>query len=377
MTSVLFDATSIPPTRGGVARFIESILPELALYRDLELHVVCKQDHLKSFQEISDVNVHGAPARVRLTPQRFLWEQFGLAKLAHQLDAQVVVSPHYTFPLKGRFARVVVVHDLTFFSLPQFHSRTKRAFFRWWIKRAAASSALIVTPSSATAQALISVTKMSPQRIEVAPLGFNRDIFHTPSARAVEEFKQHYGLPKKPWIAFLGTLEPRKNVPNLIEAFSRVNTQQGYSHALLLAGGKGWDAQVTPAIDRAREQGHDVRQLGYLPLESIPALLRGADIVAYPSFGEGFGLPVLEAMACGSVVLTTEALSLPEVGGTAVEYCDATAESIAEHISLLLNNPRRGQGLRTSAVKRASEFSWHRTAKQLHKAISEAANSLQ
>ena len=125
----------------------------------------------------------------------------------------------------------------------------------------------------------------------------------------------------RPYVGFLGTLEPRKNVPALIRAWARAVGADSEPPALVLAGGPGWDDQVQPAIDQVPSRLRVIRA-GYLPLRDLPGFLAGARVLAYPSLGEGFGLPVLEAMACGAAALTTRELSLPEVGGDAVAYCD-------------------------------------------------------
>ncbi len=128
-------------------------------------------------------------------------------------------------------------------------------------------------------------------------------------------------------MAFLGTLEPRKNVPNLIRGFVQAVRDRPDPPVLVLAGGRGWDEQVDAAAHTV-PSGVEVLRPGYLPLNDLPALLGGAEVVAYPALGEGFGLPVLEAMACGATVLTTPRLALPEVGGEAVAYTEPDADSI-------------------------------------------------
>ena len=143
--------------------------------------------------------------------------------------------------------------------------------------------------------------------------------------------------------------------------------------APLLAGAKGWDGSVDAAVERARGKGLDVRMLGYLPLEHLSALLGAADIVVYPSFAEGFGLPVLEAMATGAAVLTTQSLSLPEVGGDAVFYTETGVADIASAISQLLAHPSERDAIRPLAHARASTFTWENTARQTLRAYEIAA----
>ncbi len=362
--AVLIDATAIPMNRGGVGRFIDSVLPELAAQKRLTVTVVCQQRDAERFTGFGAHPVIPLHSRYERRLLRLLWEQFGLPRLARRLQVDVIFSPHYTFPLLSRRAGLVEIHDLTFFTLPTAHSIVKRVFFRSWIRLAAARRKRIVTPSEATASELCRIVHVPRRRIDVAPLAFDREVFHQPSADDVNTFKKTLSPYADTWIAFLGTLEPRKNVPALIAAYGKVADEVGKGiPPLLIAGGPGWDAQALPAIEDAVARGLDVRLLGYLPLEQLPAFLGGATVVAYPSLGEGFGLPVLEAMASGACVLTTRQLSLPEVGGEAVHYCETAVASIAKGLLTLVRDDELRRRYKEAAAVRAKEFSWGRTAK--------------
>ena len=179
------------------------------------------------------------------------------------------------------------------------------------------------------------------------------------------------GLEGKRYIGFLGTLEPRKNVPNLVRAWRSVFHDSDDAPALVLAVGPGWDADIEPALAEVPPNLNVLRP-GYLPLEDLPGFLSGCEILAYPSIGEGFGLPVLEAMACGAAVLTTRELSLPEVGGEAVAYCGSDAQAIARALVLLDADPGRRRALGAAALKRAAEFTWKASA-QAHVKAYQAA----
>jgi glycosyltransferase involved in cell wall biosynthesis len=365
---VLADATALPRDRGGVGRFVDEVLPLLAHDPRIELHVVCKPDDVDRFRaSVGLVAVSAAPAATTRTWFRLLWEQVGLPRRARKIAADVVFSPHYTYPVAGGFGRVVVVHDLTFFSMPELHSRVKRWFFRSWIKSIARHGVSTVAPSEATASAFRALAGDRVPAPTVAPLGYDAQTFRPPDAERIAGFRARHE-PLDRWIAFLGTLEPRKNVASLVEAFSTLASR--YPRVtLLLAGGDGWDTAVPGAIDAARRRGADVRRLGYLPLDDIHVLLGGADLVVYPSLGEGFGLPVLEAMACGAAVVTTRRLSLPEVGGDAVAYVEPEAASIAAGLAGLLDDEARRAALRSDARARAAGFSWQRTADAIADAL--------
>jgi glycosyltransferase involved in cell wall biosynthesis len=256
---------------------------------------------------------------------------------------------------------VVTLHDATFFSHPQWHSRLKVRLFTAASRRAVRSAACCVVPSAATRNELVRWTSADPAQIHVVPLGVDHQRFEPATVAERQRVAERLGVTGAGYVAFLGTLEPRKNVPALIRAFVRVAVASESPPALVLAGAFGWDQDVEPALASV-PRGVQVVQPGYLPLADLPAYLAGALVVAYPSLGEGFGLPVLEAMACGACVLTTRRLSLPEVGGDAVAYTEPDATSIAAALDELLQDPERRVELGHAARTRAELFTWRRTA---------------
>ena len=351
---VLVDATAISAQRGGVGRYVEELVRESVL-EGLSLVVVCQPRDEKAFADL-DCDLVVAPRLVQTVLFRFLWEQVGLPSLARRLRATVIHSPHYTFPLFTRRHRVVTIHDLTFWSHPDRHSLLKRLFFTSWITASARFDLDVIVPSAATGAEYRRVTGANDKHITVAFHGVDRDTFHPPTPQAVANFAKANGVTS--WVAFLGTIEPRKNVVPLIEGFERATRNIAKRPSLLLAGARGWDGEVAGAIARAVDSGFDVRHLGYIPLDNLPAFLGGALAVAYPSEGEGFGLPVLEAMSCGAPVLTSRSLSLPEVGGDAVAYTETTPVGIASALAELLADSSRRASLSAAAVTRAAQFTW-------------------
>ncbi len=161
-------------------------------------------------------------------------------------------------------------------------------------------------------------------------------------------------------------------MPALIRGFARACRGRSEPPALVLAGQPGWDSQVERALDSVPHRIRVIRA-GYLPVERLAGFLGGAQLVAYPSLGEGFGLPVLEGMACGACVLTTRRLSLPEVGGDAVAYCGVGAGDIAASLGELLDDPAQRSMLAAAAQQRAKEFSWAGSAERHREAYARAA----
>ncbi len=367
--SVLIDGTAVPRDLGGVGRYVEGVVAHLvAADPDLDVHLVVRPVHADHFAAVApDVTVHRAPAWTDSVPLRLVWEQTGLPALARRLRARVLHSPHYTFPLVWRGGSVVTLHDATFFSNPEWHSTTKRVFFTWWSRRSLRSRPVVVVPSAATATEAARVVPGIRADVRVAPLGVDRARFHEPSDAQVEDARIAAGLPDDAeWIAFLGTIEPRKNVPALLDAYAAVRAARDTTGSptpwLVLSGARGWDTDATARLD-ALQDGDHVVEAGYLPLEDLAGFLGGATVVVYPSLGEGFGLPVVEAMATGACVVTTRRLSLPEVGGDAAVYTEPDAEALATTLAALLDDPDRVATHRAAALERAADFTWDATAR--------------
>jgi len=371
--SVLIDGTAMPVDLGGVGRYVEGLLGALDPL-DLDLAIVVRPEHR---QHVSDVapgaNVVVGPRWLRTKPLRFVWEQLGLPALARRLGSDVVHSPHYTFPLLRRRGSVVTLHDATFFSDPQWHSVTKRLFFTAWTRLALGSGRPCVVPSDASAREFRRHVRRVRSTLTTTALGVDFDVFHAPGPDETAAFRAAHGLSdSERWVAFLGTIEPRKNVGPLVRAHERLRREREDVPTLLISGARGWDDDAAAELDRVAAQGA-VRELGYLPLEQLRSLLGAAEFVVYPSSGEGFGLPVLESLACGACVLTTDRLSLPEVAGDAADYTEPDEDALLDALRRLVSDRARRDELRDRAIPRARLFTWAATADATLEAYREAA----
>lgn len=370
---VLLDATSIPPSRGGVARFLAGLTSGLESLGAV-IDIAVKREDVEFLAAAAPSHrFHLVAPAVSRRPVRLVWEQATLPRLAGRLGCAVVHSPHYTFPLAGRAGRVVTLHDATFFSTPEAHSRVKGTFFRRWTTLAARRADALVAVSEATEREVTAHVARISAPISVAYLGVDRAVFRPPTPEAVDSLRARLGLATdEPWIAFLGTIEPRKNVPALIRAVKRLRAADPTFPRLVISGSRGWDEEAARLLDG---QDPGVIEAGYLPLDELSALLGGATVVAYPSLGEGFGLPVLEGMACGAPVLTTRRLSIPEVGGDAVAYTEPDEDSLAEALSALVADPTRRATLAAAGAERSIRFTWEECATRYLEAYRTAAGA--
>jgi glycosyltransferase involved in cell wall biosynthesis len=337
--------------------------------------VVCQErDVAKTAEIVPSAEVIAAPRFIERRPARLAWEQVGLPRLVRATRPDVVHSPHYTMPRLSNAPVTVTVHDATFFSHPEFHSPVKARFFRSATRTAVRHAASIVVPSVATRDEVLCHVGGSPDRFHVALHGVDRQTFHPATEEEQDRVRRSLDLGGSTYIAFLGTLAPLKNVPALIRAWIRTAGSLENPPALVLAGGPGWDGEVDVATREVPEHLRLIRA-GYLPFADLAGFLTGAELVAFPSIGEGFGLPVLEAMSCGAAVVTTRQLSLPEVGGDAVAYCGTDVASIADTLGALLRDASQRSALSSLAVERAAAFTWDAAAEVHLEAFARAVRS--
>ncbi|HEY8451603.1 MAG: glycosyltransferase family 1 protein [Micromonosporaceae bacterium] len=360
MPRVLVDATSVPADRGGVGRYVDGLLG--ALPKDADVVVVALRTDVERYSRmLPGFQVVAAPAAVAHRPARLAWEQTGLPLLAQQVGADVLHSPYYTCPLRATCPVTVTVHDATFFTEPEHYDKSRGTFFRSAIRTSLRRAARVIVPSKATRDELIRLLDADPTKIDVAYHGVDPEAFHPPTEEEKARVRARLGLGRQDYIAFLGAKEPRKNVPNLVRGWAAAVRDRPNPPALVIAGGQGHDDEIDSAVAEVPPHLRVVRP-GYLRYADLPGYLGGALVAAYPSYGEGFGLPVLEAMACGTPVLTTPRLSLPEVGGDAVAYTSEDPAQIAVDLANLLDDESRRSALAKAGLDRAKEFTWASSA---------------
>ena len=308
----------------------------------------------------------------RLIPFPRLWTHLRLStELAlHAVDA-LFVPAHVVPPVHPR-ATVVTIHDLGYLYEPGAHTTRARRYLDWSTRWSARMASRVIAISGATRDDLVRHYQVREDRIRVVPHGVDerfRPMDQHEAAAAVTTLRV-----RPPYLLFVGTLQPRKNLARLIAAFDRVADDYP-DLALVLAGKRGWLAEQIDsalAVSRHRER---IVLLGHAPDAVLPALYAGAAALALPSLAEGFGLPVLEAMACGTPVLISDRGALPEVGGDAALVIDPLDVcAIAAGLVRLLD-PTERVARSAAGIARAAGFSWARTGEQTLEVIMEAVRA--
>jgi len=278
-------------------------------------------------------------------------------------DVGLFHAPFWPVPLSRRTPMVLTVHDLLPHEHPRWFTRRQWTEFRS-VLQLAGRAAHVIADSAATKLALLRHTTIAADNVTVVPLAAD-PLFSLPRdpARTAAVLAQ-YGI-SPPYIVSLGTVEPRKNVGRLLAAYELLHARGESPPPLVLVGSMGWNQDdAAKALTRLQEQ-HRTLALGHVPREHLPHLLGAAELLAYVSLGEGFGLPPLEAMAVGTPVLTSNVSSLPEVVGEAALQVDPlSTEAIAEGLRRLLSDRTLAREFAERGRQRAAEFTWSRTAEQ-------------
>ncbi|MEZ4706420.1 MAG: glycosyltransferase family 1 protein [Caldilineaceae bacterium] len=295
---------------------------------------------------------------------RIAWEQTWLPLRLAQIRADLVHGLVNVLPLSGQTPGVVTVHDLSFLRMPEVLPAFKRRYLAALCQRSVHKAQQVIAVSQQTADDLMHYFGLASRKINVIHNGVD-ERFEPGDPRQIAQFRREHGLPHR-FLLYIGTLEPRKNLPLLIRAFARWRATAGPSQQdvkLVVAGAKGWFyEQIFAEVNRLHMTEH-VLFPGFLPDEDLPNWYRAALAFVYPTRFEGFGLPVLEAMSCGTPVICSQAPSLLEiVGDQALTHAVDDEEGLSRHMAQIVKNAELRAALAEGGLQRARAFSWVRTA---------------
>ena len=364
MIRVLIDATGITKEKAGVGVYAKNLLDQLTRTPDDFKYFVLAQDDDPEldFSQRPNVTMLWVRSRFfRILPLRFLLEQLYLPLLLRSRRINVIHSLHYAFPLFRFGARqVVTVHDMTFFNMPEVHQRTKIIYFRAFIRAAVRYADLLIFVSRSALEDCTARLGPADGATAVIPHGKGEE-FLPGGPLLKKELTEKYKLPKR-FMLYIGMIEPRKNLTRLVEAFAGLAPADSELD-LVIAGKLGWMTESLFAAIERLNLASRVHFIGFIAEEDKPSLLAACTMFVYPSLYEGFGLPALEAIACGAPTITSNTSALPEVVGKAAILIDPTSVTeLAAAMKMLLLSPATREDLRRRGPLQAAQFTWAKTA---------------
>ncbi|MEO7020360.1 MAG: glycosyltransferase family 1 protein [Ktedonobacteraceae bacterium] len=347
---------------GGISRYIRYFLDELALHPgEHEYTIFVNGPEIVAQLGVQHPQLQFVPATWSESnpAARVAWEQLTLPTLIRQRGIQVLHSPANVLPefLPRRCAGVVTLHDLAFLRMPEVLTRPKRVYHRTFTVRSLRRAAMIIAVSESTSRDLTELLEVSPQRIVTVYPCLDKRFSHPVTDEEVRAFRERQGLVQG-FLLYLGTLEPRKNIPTLLDAYARLRETTGTQIKLVLAGSKGWLYEAIFA--RVQELGleNEVLFPGFVSDAEQPLWYHAASAFVYPSLYEGFGYPVAEALACGIPVVTSTVSSLPEAGmGIALTVDPHDVEAMAATLHRALSDVALREHCKAQAATVRARFS--------------------
>ncbi len=338
----------------GISGYIARLLPQLPLDSGLRYAVFLNNASLAA--ELS-LPIHTSRWATAHPLTRIWWEQAVLPLELRRQQAKLLHAPAFVGPLLSPCPQVITVHDLSFIHHPEFFRGGNRYYLQWMTRLTCRRATAVIAVSHFTAQEVTRWLSVPAERVHTIYHGVEPRFQPLPAVE-VERFRQQKGLPAR-FILYLGTLEPRKNLVALVRAFALFNEPQAQ---LVLAGGKGWLYEdIFAEVERLGLQDR-VHFPGYIPEEELALWYNAAWVFAYVSLYEGFGLPILEALACGLPVLAGNTTSLPEAAGNGALLVSPTDEvEIAAGLRRLWHEMPLREQLRHAGQEHAARFSWEQT----------------
>ncbi|MEZ4593131.1 MAG: glycosyltransferase family 1 protein [Chloroflexota bacterium] len=340
--------------RAGIHQYIAQVLRHLPWEEGEPTYVVFTQQS-NLFADLPGITAVSSrlPTEKRLL--RILWEQIIWPWQLRQHRVNLLHSMAFVTPLFSRCPAVITVYDLSFYHFPERFPALQRLYLSSQTRRSCQRARRIITISESSRQDVHRFLGVPLERIDVVVPGVD-SVYQPLPPDVVAAFKQKQALDR--FVLHVGTLQPRKNIPVLIEAFARQNDP---ALKLVLVGGKGW--LYDEIFRQVQALGLEERVVftGYVPDDDLPLWYNAAELLVFPSVYEGFGLPVVEAMACGTPVIASNSSSIPEaVGEAGLLFAPNDVETLAEQITAVLTNPTLKDTLRQQGLAHAQTFSWAR-----------------
>jgi glycosyltransferase involved in cell wall biosynthesis len=374
MLTIAIDTTCLTPQPSGIGLYVYNLIHALHILQEKENFQlrITRQTRLKNWFKLRliepnflnlNISVHTIPIPVSVTsilskfpnPVIPYYEHcFGYPNIVHGTD-------NFVYPC-AKSANIVTIYDLTFIRYPSFSSRIVKTY-TGRIKQCLKWTDRVITISESSKNDIVNYLNFDPEKVYVTPLAsryntsyFSEEIIHQLEKQAKYDFY-------KPYLLFVSTIEPRKNINTLIAAFNLLKNTHKIEHQLILIGKKGWSYEPIFAAIESSPWKNQIHHLDYLSDDLVALFYSKADVFVYPSYYEGFGMPVLEAMTLGTPVVSSNTSSIPEVTGDAAILVDPNDPmQLAEAIFKVISDAQLRQELITLGKERAKLFSWEKTA---------------
>ena len=389
--NILLDAHPLTPPRSGVGRYTAGMAQALMTREDINLEAVYQQRVLSGVELghlVADEIATGTPAQQKTrymttlktglrgiarktapdAARRVLrrYRDYQFTRLTRSLGQTHIHHAPNFLPMPFEGPVVITVHDLSCFDHPEYHPNDRVAEMQRLLPKALARADSVICVSSATRQALLRWFPENANKAVVIPPGIDSPFFQTQNIANTRQVLRPYQLDYNGYFLCVGTLEPRKNLPVLFRAYAQLSPELRATLPLVVAGSEGWlTGEVHAAAQQLKKRG-ELRFLGFVPDADLPALYHGALGMCYPSRYEGFGLPVAEAMACGTPVIAGNRTSLPEVVGDAGLLVDPDdIDGFANYLHALATDKQMRDRLSETGRQHSEQFSWGGCAERL------------
>ena len=358
---IAFDGTTLRPGRTGVGYYTEHLLHHLAEEGPEEELIVISNRPVDTTRPLPPrVSVRSAPWRL----PRMAWMQTLAPRMLREIHADVAHFTNGMVPVASPVPTVVTIHDMSLTMYPRYHPPRRVLLNRPLVDLAARRADAIITVSQSAKRDIMRLYGLPADRVHVVHEAAAPSFQRVTDAPALERVRRQYALPDR-FILYVGTIEPRKNLPKLIEGFAKRRQSGDLPHQLVCVGPYGWLSRDIEELIERLDVEDAVRFTGYVPFDDLPVLYSLAEMFVFPSLYEGFGLPVIEAMACGVPVVTGRVPALMEVAGGAVERVERLdAESLGDVMVALARDRDRRSELCRLGLERAKSFSWQRAARE-------------
>ncbi len=353
------EASSLHGSKSGVGYYTENLLSTIMRIAPEHRYILfSNRDMRDSWELLGGETIYDR----HLFRVRAAWMQTMLPRALREVRPDICHFTNYLAPLTSGCPYIVTIYDMTLFVTPRLHRFKKLVLDRTLIPHVARRANAIITVSNSARDDIVRFLGVPRDKIRVIHGGVAPAFCPITDRTALDVVRARYSL-SQPYILYVGTIEPRKNLLRLVQAFARLK-KKGLPHKLAIVGQQGWHcAPVFAEVERLG-LAHDVVFTGYVPFEDLPVLYSGAEVMAFPSLYEGFGLPVVEAMACGAPVVTSNTSSLSEVaGGAGLLVNPLSVDEISDALHSIHTDRSLRDSLSERGLARASHFTWEQSAR--------------